>query len=176
MRATSAKRGVGVRTYVVLWAGSVFLSLLVLTGGWLFGRREISRMQERMLTDAQGLDTGRLLELAILAERREDLLWQATRDEEHRSQGEAEMQKAQEIRPTLGAYATSAEERAILGEIMAKFSALRRYQTGDGTTSPEAKATLVDSLLLAVDNYQVQNKVQMSATVQVACQRLPCAV
>lgn len=165
-----AKQSIGVRTYVILWAGSVFVSLLILSGGWLIGRHSMSRMQERVLTDARALDSGRLLELAVLGERREDLLWLATGDEEHREQRDAEMRAARDILPALQAYATSAEEQAIVEGIVARLEGLKRYQAQESPAGPVAKAAIVDDLLSAVDSYEAQNKAQLAETIQAARQ------
>jgi two-component system sensor histidine kinase MtrB len=168
LNRAAAERGLSVRACAVLWAGSVFVALAILSAGWLIGRDKMSEMQERILTDATALDAGRLLELAILSERREDLLWRATGDENHSIQGDVESRAVHELPPRLEAYATSAQERAIVGEIAAKLKRLDQFRAGHDKAKLETEIVLVEGLLAAVGSYQAQNKAQMSETADAA--------
>lgn len=166
MRDKTAKHGMGVRTYMVIWGGCVFVALLIVTAGWLVGRRKMSQMQEQILTDAKALDAGRLTELAILGEWREDLLWRTTGHEGHRNQRDAEMHSVRELVPRLQDYATSADEHAIVGDIEDNLRRLEEFRSRENKTDLGMKADIADDLLMVVDRYQVQNKHQMSETVK----------
>lgn len=140
----------------------MLLVLVILAVGWLVASRHISRARERVVTDAHGLDAGRLLELSLLGERREDLLWQATGDQRYRDRRDAELRAARELLPALREHATTTEEREIVREIMTR---MPRVYGGTASGDPATRAALVDDLLASVDRFEVANRAQMAGTV-----------
>ncbi len=67
--------------------------------------------------DSKALKLSRKLETAVLGERREELLWKATRDRKHLEQRDAELYESEKIVKDLNSYTTSPEETLLLAEI-----------------------------------------------------------
>ncbi len=72
------------RARIAIWTASGILVWAVLVGGWLIARRQLTAIEERVASDIRALEAARDLELALLASRREDLLWEVTREPRHR--------------------------------------------------------------------------------------------
>ena len=157
-------RRVSIRLYIGLWAGSILVSFLALTTAWYIAGARLRRMKDRVFADACTLDAGRLLEITLLAERREDLLWRATQNAAHRAQRDASLREAGRAADGLAAHVTSREEELIVGEIRAKLQAFRVLSTAATPPSVEAARQMADDLLAAVHRYLEHNKADMQAT------------
>ena len=158
------RHGVTIRGYIALWGGSVLLACLVLVVGWLLAQRQLSQMQGRTFTDAQALDLGRLLEIQLLTERSEDLLWRATGHEQHRTQRDARLDEAAKTANELRDYIGSPEEVQLVEQINQKLTAFRALAAHETPATLEQVSDAVDDLLRSVEQYQDQNRAQMADT------------
>ncbi|OHB64603.1 MAG: hypothetical protein A2Y77_02835 [Planctomycetes bacterium RBG_13_62_9] len=155
-----------IRALVVLWAGSIFVVWAALVCGWLIAERKLSALGDQVATDVRALDAGRLLELAILAHRREDLLWEISGQTEHWQRSNEEMQTAEQMAADLDPYITTPDERDLVAQIQAMLVGVRARSEAAVPGDVEAQPT--DELLAAVEQFQTQNKTQMEASVQAA--------
>ncbi len=124
---------------VAFWACSAFLAWAVLVVGWLVARGELVRLGEQVLLDVKSLDVARELELAILTERREDLLWQTTGASRHRERRDVYQVITEQIAASLDEFMTSLPERERLVQIRERLQALRE-QSASPTAVPLAAA------------------------------------
>jgi signal transduction histidine kinase len=155
-----------IRTLVVVWAGSIFLVWAILVSGWLVAKTRLSHLAGQVAADVRALDTSRRLELAILAYRREYLLWKATGQDTHRQRSEEGMRNAEQIAADIGRLANTDEERAQTAEIQRMLTGLR--EQGLSSVAPEAETQATDDLLTAVEQFQMQDEGQMGASTRAA--------
>jgi hypothetical protein len=74
MRRGSRQRK-GIKNFVFFWMGGLVLCFVVLTTSLVLSKNKLQSMSSRILLESKSLDVSRRLNTAILAERREDLLW-----------------------------------------------------------------------------------------------------
>lgn len=168
-------RSLSIKTYVALWCGSVMVSCVVLACAGYVGQARLDRMTSRIFTDAKGVGAGRLVQSALLAERRQGLLWRATHDPKHRAQRDADLAEAEQVARTLHAYATSDHEKRLVHDLLAKLSVFRSQSIADPPPPIKEVSAMADELLGAADAYLDQNRLQMDETAAHA-QRLHAAV
>lgn len=161
-------RGMSLKVYVVLWVGMVILSCVLLAGSWLAANTRLLRMNRRIFADARALDAGRLLESAVLAGRRNDLLWRATGHEEHRGDRDAELERAEGLARGLAAYASSPQERELVAEVTDRVRQFRTKTSIEPPLALETVAPMADGVLFLVQQYLELNSTQMEATIQAA--------
>lgn len=164
----SRKGGISIKQYLVLWGGSIALCYLVLTATWYVARARLRQMKQQMLADAKAVDAGRLLEIALLSERREDMFWSISHDESHRKQRDADLRNAREIAEGLPAHVSTPQEQQIVDRIVRN---TRTFQEQSLLPSPPPLAELrrmADDLLRDVNSYLDQNREQMEATISAA--------
>jgi two-component system, OmpR family, sensor histidine kinase MtrB len=155
-----------VRVLVLLWAVSMFVAWAALVVGWLAAERQLERLDNQVVVDARGLDAAHELELAILAHRREDLLWEATGLDYHRRYRNRHFLTAREKAAGLGHYVTTPEERAKWAQIQESLSAIQEPPMPRGTIEEEAQR--VYTLLDLVGEFQAKNKSQMQDSIVAA--------
>lgn len=159
-----------IRAYIALWMAATVASLVALSAAWYVAKWRLDRMRERIVADAHALAAGRSLEIRLLAERREDLLWRATGNGLHRAQRDTELGQAEAIALTLDEYATTRVEERLVREIDARLRMFRAHCGADAGASLEAIKRDADALLGAVHRYVEQNRQDMEATEQSARQ------
>jgi hypothetical protein len=108
---------VRIRWFIILWSGSVLLAWLILLLAWFSAQRELRAISVHITADIQALDVARELELAILAFRREDLLWQATENPARRKRALEQLEAAETIATRLTGFVTSQEEHELVTSI-----------------------------------------------------------
>ena len=113
-----------IRALVALWAGSILLAWAVLATGWFVAKRQLSRIDQRVIADIRSLDTAHQLELAILAARHDDLLWKATGQSQHRALADTHFQEAERIAASLDPCATTPAEQDLAAAIRTRLHAL----------------------------------------------------
>jgi two-component system sensor histidine kinase MtrB len=156
-----------IRTLVALWAGSLFIVWAGLVGGWFVAKTRLYRIDQRVATDVRALDAGQELELAALRERREDLLWEATHQEQHKQQRDSDLAVAGRIASELDPYITTENEREASVRIQQELSALRRKSQTEAAPSSQTEPELT-RLLAAVRQFKTENERQMEESVRVA--------
>src|SRR4030042_4790810 len=156
------------RTLVVLWAGSMLLAWAILVSGWFGAKRQLSRIDRRVVTDIRSLDVAHRLELAILAERHEDLLWKATGQRHHLELADTHLLEAERIVAGLGPYATTREEQDLSTGIQTKLHAFRAGLMSAIPLSFEVEVQLADDLFADMDRFEAQNEAQMKESMLAA--------
>jgi signal transduction histidine kinase len=153
---------------VILWAASVFLAWAALVVGWLLAWGELSTIMSRVRLDGWALHMVRDLELAVLAGRRADLLWQTTGEARYRERREVYQTEAEQIASDLDAYITSKEETDLLGDIRGKLHALRDQSASPTPVPLDTVLLSADDLLTSLDQLHEWNEAQMQKAVQTA--------
>ncbi len=142
---------------VVFWAGSVFLAWTGLVGGWFIAKRELSEIRERVVLDAEALDAAHTLELYVLRDRYNDLLWKATGQSTYGQVQEESLQAAEEIAANLDRYVTTDRERELTARIEREMATLRE-QSHSPTLTPFQSEPRLANLLSAVRLFDAQNE------------------
>jgi signal transduction histidine kinase len=157
-----------IRKMVELWAGSAFLVWAILVIGWLAARTQLSRLGEQALHDVQTLDMARELELAILSERREDLLWHATGETPHRERRKKLETMANQIAARLGAYIPTTQGREALSQIRNRLKTLDEHPTSPAPPSLDMVVQSADDLLDSLNQFYLQNEEQTKKSMRAA--------
>jgi two-component system sensor histidine kinase MtrB len=157
-----------IRTLVMIWAGSIFLVWAILVSGWLIAKVRLTHLGDQVVSDTRALDTARLLELAILTHRREDLLWEVTGEDYHKQRSQEEMQTVEHVAADLNPGATTPAERELVGRIQKMLAGLRERSLAEVPAEMEMQST--DDLLALVEQFQQIEKAQMDASHRAADQ------
>jgi signal transduction histidine kinase len=167
-RRKSLVLSLSLRAWVALWVGCALLVWFGLVAGWFVARDKLARIDQRVTTDVDALGSARDLERAILAERREDLLWAATHQVVYRDRRDAYLLEAETIAAVLNPFVTSPEEGALVLEIRRQLAGLREMAVATDSFPLESTTAIADQLLATVDRFQAQNSMQMQESMQVA--------
>jgi signal transduction histidine kinase len=116
--------------------------------------------------DSKALELSRKLETAVLGERREELLWKATRDRQHLEQRDAELYESENIVKDLKSYTTSQEETLLLTDIGKRLENVKIVTQEDASIPIERISLLADGLLSAIDDYAEVNNKQIEETMK----------
>jgi signal transduction histidine kinase len=152
---------------VALWAASLFLVWAGLVAGWFVAKARLSRIDHRVAVDVKALDAAQELELAILHERREDLLWQATSQDQYRQTRDSYMAVAGQIASELDPYITTPIEREASQQILRELNTLHNESQSGVIPSSEMEPVLT-RLLSAVRRFRAENEGQMEESIRVA--------
>ena len=152
----------------MLWTAGAFLAWAVLVTGWLVARARLAANAHRVHLDIHALDMVRDLELAVLAERRADLLWQTTGQSQYRERRDGDQARAGQIVGGFDPYITSPEENELLSEIRTCLHTL--YDRSESPTQvPLATVSqAADELLFLVSRFHEQNRRQMEDSIHAA--------
>jgi signal transduction histidine kinase len=157
-----------IRRLVILWAVSVFLAWAALVVGWLLAWGELSTIMSRVRLDGRALHLARDLELAVLAGRRADLLWQATGEAQHRERRDAYQTEAEQIAADLDPYTTSQAERDLLADIRRSLRTLRDQSAAPTLVPLESVLRSADDLLRTLRRFHEWKETQMQKSVRAA--------
>lgn len=164
-----------IRTLIVLWAGSVFLAWAVLVIAWIVAKEESSRFSQRMAADGRALGMARELELALLAERRADLLWRTTGDSQYQQHRDAYRTIAGGVADSLSSYVHTEQGRDLLTDIQGKLEILHDQYGSPAAASLESSTQIADDMLAVANRLYLHARGHMEQTVQ-AVDRLQMAV
>ncbi len=157
-----------VRTLIALWTGSVFVAWASLVVAWIVVGGELSHFSQQMEVDGRALGMARELELAALAQRRADLLWRATGDNQYRERRDAYEAIAEGIANGLKSYAHTVESRKFLAEVQEKLKVLRSQAGSGAAAPPEALLQTTDALLATARGLNLHMANHMEQTEQAA--------
>jgi signal transduction histidine kinase len=157
-----------IRRLVVLWAGCMLLTWVILVSGWFAARHRLTSIDAQVAEDIQGLDATRRLEAAILAYRHNDLLWHMTHQDQYLRLEEEQLANAEQLAREFAPYVNTAHERALWVSIQDKLRAFREQPALTSSSLMEAEVGATSDLLAVVHDFQQENQDQMEASVQAA--------
>jgi signal transduction histidine kinase len=165
VRASVSALSIG--TLVALWVISLLVVWTGLVTGLFIAKARLSRIDRQVALDVRALDAAQELEVAVLWQRREDLLWAATGQDQHRTKRDEYLAAAEGIATRLGPFISTQEERQASTQILQELTTLRRsFESGQIDTSQTE--LVVARLLTAVQAFKVQNDGQMQTSLQAA--------
>ncbi len=154
---------------IALWAGSVFLAWAVLVVAWIVAKDEFGRFPQRLAIDGRALGMTRELELSVLAERRADLLWQTTGDDQYRQRRDAYRTVTEGVVDSLESYAHTEQSQELLAEVREKLKLL--HSQSESPTQQESLIRTTDELLTAARGLNLHMRSHMERAVQAANRR-----
>jgi two-component system sensor histidine kinase MtrB len=163
-----------IRTLVVVWAIGILSAWTMLVAGWFVAKSRLSAIDRRVALDVRALDTAHELDLAILAQRREDLLWEATGRQEYRQRAYQYLETAERTITDLRPYINMPEEHDLVARIQREMKTLRA-QSQSPTLRPSQVAPKLNELLSTVHRFTKFNQDQMAESIQ-AAERLHGAI
>jgi two-component system sensor histidine kinase MtrB len=165
MRRGSRQRK-GIKNFVFFWMGGLVLCFVVLTTSLVLSKNKLQSMSSRILLESKSLDVSRRLNTAILAERREDLLWRVIHKNPDEHAKGLELREMGELVQELSRCATSSSEKKLADEIEKRFEGYRVLETSQDPSPIEGMSSLTDNLLRAVQNLGDRNRRQVTQTIE----------
>ncbi len=141
------------------------LAWAILLGGWLSAESGLSRINHRVAQDTQAVGLADNLELAILRERREDLLWQATNSREHWQKGDEYLADAERIASHLESYVNTPHERTLVAQIQKEMATLREQSRATMLMPSQVEPKLTE-LLSDVRLFKAHNQNRVEGSIQ----------
>jgi two-component system sensor histidine kinase MtrB len=152
---------------IAFWAGCMFLAWAGLVGGWFVAKNRLSGIDRRIALDMQALDAAHELELDVLNDRYNDLLWKATGQSAYEQKREESLHAAEQIAGDLQRYVTTDPEQEVSVRIEREMNTLRE-QSGSAALSPSQSEPLLANLLLAVHQFDIQNEKDLQNSLHAA--------
>ena len=159
-------RGLSIKSIIIIWTGGLVACFFVIALAFILSTSKLQKMNSRIFIDSMAIEAAYQLEAGILTERREDLIWRATKDEIHRLQKEKEREKIIGIIGRLDDHSTSSEEQQLVGQIRKSFELYRNATLPLNRTSIEEISIIADNLLKSVAVFKEQNRIQMAQTAE----------
>ena len=156
-----------IRTLIVLGAACVVLAWAILMGGWLSTKARLSRIDHRVAFDVKALGVADELELAILRERREDLLWEATKDNVHWQRGNEYLAAAEKTVSEFDPYINTPVESDLVARIANEMQTLRE-QSRSTTLMPSQVEPKLTELIALVSNFKLHNQERVEESILAA--------
>lgn len=156
-----------IRTLIVLGSACVVLAWAILMGGWLSTKARLSRIDHRVALDVKALSVADELESAILRERREDLLWEATGESEHWQKGNEYLAAAEKIVSELNPYINTAREGDLVTQIERQMQTLREQSRSTSLMPSQVEPNLTE-LLSQVRLFKIHNQDRVESSIQAA--------
>ncbi len=163
-----------IRTLVIVWAIGILSAWTMLVVGWFVAKSRLSAIDRRVALDVRALDMAHELDLVILAQRREDLLWEATGQQEYRQRAYQYLETAEHIVGDLRPYINMPDEHDLAARIQREMKTLRE-QSQSPMLRPSQVAPKLNELLSAVDRFKKFNQDQMEESIR-AAERLHGAI
>ena len=155
-----------IKRFVFLWMGCLVICLIVLALALILSTNKLQSMTDRIFADSVALESAHQLEIVILAERREDLLWRITHGDRHYYNKDRAIKNADQIVKALTANATKTEKRRFIDAVDNQFTMFKTAAMETPPVAVEKVSTVADDLLKAVEVFRDQNRKQMMETVQ----------
>ncbi|WAC06684.1 MAG: HAMP domain-containing sensor histidine kinase [Thermodesulfobacteriota bacterium] len=123
-------------------------------------------MNKRIFSDSRALELSHQLEILILTEHHEDVLWRETHDLRHYQLRNSKLQEAERLICELHNNATFAKKRKLIGNIQREFERFKVATMPEKPFTLEETTLLPDNLLQALENFGEQNHKQMKDTIR----------
>jgi len=153
------------KKFILVWMGFLVACFAIMTVTLVISTNKLQRMSDQIFTDAMALDYAHRLEIDILEQRREDLLWKLTGNELSFKQKSKELQDLENNFKELRSYVTTGKEHTIINEIERKLALFIAATTTIPQIGIERIGLMTDSLLVDVEKYRDQNRKQMAETI-----------
>jgi hypothetical protein len=150
-----------IKGFVLLWMSGLVICFFILAVSLIVSTRKLQTMNKRIFSDSRALKLSHQLEILILAERHEDLLWRETQDLRHYQQRNSKVQEAERLLGALHNNATSAKKRELFVNIQREFEKFKVASMPDQPVTQEETNLLTNNLLQALENFREQNHKQM---------------
>ena len=157
-------RKLTIRQFIITWMCGLVLCFILMATFLIVCTNKLQSMSTRIVIDSQAIDTANHLEIAILGERREDLLWRATNDENHLNERTKELEEIQRIVQQLHINTTTQDESRIIETIERIFDQFYNASLSQTLVPIERMSRISNNLLEAVEDLKEQNRMQMSET------------
>ena len=102
-----------IKGFVLLWMSGLVICFFILAVSLIVSTSKLQAMNKRIFSDSRALESSHQLEILILTERHEDLLWRETHDLRHYQQRNSKLQEAERLIGELHKNATSAKKRRL---------------------------------------------------------------
>ncbi|NYT00145.1 MAG: HAMP domain-containing histidine kinase [Methanocellales archaeon] len=153
-----------IKRFILLWISTLLFCFLFLALSLIWSTNTLQSMSSRIFMDSKALELSRQLETAILAERREELLWKATQDEQHLEERDRKFSESEVIVKDLNSYTTSQEEILLLSQVKNRLDNLKIVTEEEPSIPIEKISVLADSLLIDIRDYSKINQKQIEET------------
>ena len=155
-----------IKGFVLLWMSGLVICFFILAVTLTVSRGKLQAMNKRIFSDSRALESSHQLEILILTEHHEDVLWRETHDLRHYQLKNSKLQEAERLIGELHNSATSAKKRRLIANIQRKFEKFKVATMPDQPFTLEEMTLLPDNLLQALENFGEQNQKQMKETIQ----------
>jgi len=155
-----------IRAFVATWMAIIVLSVLILAVVLFNTGQGIRLVTERVILLSRVVESTHRLELALLSERREDLLWRATGSEDHDLERNTQLAQADRAVRDLDVAATGEAEEILIDRLEERYREFRQAARSDPPTDLDRMTVMTDSLLELVDRHRSARKVQMTQTLE----------
>jgi signal transduction histidine kinase len=155
-----------IKGFVLLWMSGLVICFFILAVSLIVSTNKLQAMNKRIFSDSHALEASHQLEISILAEFHEDILWRVTQALPHHQQRNLELKEAERIVSELDKIATSPKKRGLITNIQKNFENFRVTTMSDRPVVLEEMSLVTHKLLQSVDDYRGQNRKQMQENIQ----------
>jgi len=148
-------------------SGQIFF-FAVIAVALVLSTNKLQSMTDQILLDVKATEMAHQFEIAILGERREDLLWRFTDSADHHQQKTVYLEQASVIVGQLGKHNMSSSETKLVNTIENLFSRFSALTIAKPPVSTETISSAADELLQAVEQFRDLKQMQMTKTLAVS--------
>jgi signal transduction histidine kinase len=155
-----------IKGFVLLWMSGLVTCFFIFAVSLIVSTSKLQAMNKKIFSDSRALESSHQLEIEILAEFHEDLLWRVTHAFPHQQQHNVEFKEAERIFNELSKNAPSSKERPLIADIQKNFEDVRVATMSDRPVEIQGMSLLTHKLLHSVEDYRNHNQKQMQETIQ----------
>ena len=164
-----------IRKFVFLWMSGLVLCFIGMAVALVMSTDKLQSMTARILDDARAIELAHQLEIAVLEERRADLLWRVTSSNVQHEKKNEFLGQATTITSQLEKNDIPPEEAELLAAIEVLFSQFKTVTMADQAVPIDKITDIVNQLLASIEQYREINRGQMTETLSIS-NRLNLAV
>jgi len=151
-----------IKSFITFWMIAIFFAVLVLSAILLLSSKKHMEFTNQILVHSQIVDLTYQLETTILAERREDLLWNAMQNEQHKHNKMKELKQAEKLLQNLDIKVNKMDDELRINGIEKEFRKFNHYSQLDTQISIEQMKDSADQLLGLIKNFRDKNRFKMA--------------
>jgi len=159
---------VSIKKIILLWVSGQIFFFAVIAVALVLSTNKLQSMTDQILLDVKATEMAHQFEIAILGERREDLLWRFTDSADHHQQKTVYLEQASVIVGQLGKHNMSSSETRLVNTIENLFSRFSALTIAKPPVSTETISSAADELLQAVEQFRDLKQMQMTKTLAVS--------
>jgi len=157
-----------IKKFILLWVSVQVFCFAVMAAALILSTNKLQSMTGQILKDVKATEMAHQFEIAILGERREDLLWRFTGKADHHQQKAVYLDQASAIIDKLEQFGTSSGENKLGAIIENLFSRFRMFTVAEPPVSTETISSAADELLQAVEQFRDLKRMQMTNTLAIS--------